>query len=204
VLANAVQLAPFGTYAVEDYGSDELRAIATFDAALEAVAPGAGDGEEPEPGQFIDEGCEAMNPVAEMTPDDARGTTFVGTYIAEERLSSPQLQDRRVYWSVERVYAGGPLPEILTVRTTACTGPELIPGVRYLFSTAAISRPDQRDSIAWRLLKEDRVRIAPFGSPVDNYPDELEYRTFQEALAAVAPDAGEGETPIRAADRLPG
>ena len=108
----AVRLAPFDTYDRSDYGSDELRAIATLDDALTVVAPEAGKGRPPAAATDPGFGCTAGNPVDGFLPTDARGTAFVGRYLGDERLpGGPMVADTRVVWSVERVYAGGPLPE---------------------------------------------------------------------------------------------
>jgi hypothetical protein len=210
-----VRLAPFDTYEVDDYGSQELLAITTLEDALSAVAPDAGEGEEP--GQLdADFGCaEAPGTIG---LDDVRGTTFVGTYLGHERLRSHAPGNLRVVWSVERVYAGGPLPEVLVLRSDACQSVSLPAGQRYLFSSADIVAPGRPGSAAWRLRREGRVRLVPLGNEdleslpetatrasLDSYEADVRaIRTFEEALEALAPGAGEGELPIRSADRTPG
>ena len=134
----AVRLAPFDTYQVSDYDSEELRVISTFEDALWSVAPDAGDGDAPAPGSTTDFGCTASALVA--SPEQARGTTFVGTYLGDEVLPGPGEGDVRAYWSVQRVYAGAPLPELLTLRSNGCAQTTLEPGRRYLFSTADATR----------------------------------------------------------------
>lgn len=199
----AVRLAPFDTYAVEDYGED-VRSIETFEAALAAVAPGAGKGEEP--AAPIDMGFGCLAAVQPPLPDGARGTTFRARYIGHERLPSGGVDDLRVHWSVERVYAGGPLPEILTLRSDGCIPVRLTPGARYLFSTSDLAQPGADDSLAWRLERDGGVRLARFDDiTADLYPQEVrQIRSLDAALEAVAPGAGEGETPLRSADRTPG
>ncbi len=199
-----VRLAPFGAYTVEAY-KDDLRSIATLDEVLAAIAPEGGSGEAPQAVEPAEEGCAVPFRVA--TPAEAQGTTFVGTYIGDEALPSGGLTDRRVVWSVDRVYAGGPLPEVLTFRSPACIPTTLEPGRRYLFSTSHIGAPSQWDSLAWRVVKGNRVRFAPFD---DGYTlketgssDLIAIGTFAEALQAVAPEAGDGEPPMRSADRTP-
>ena len=132
----------------------------------------------------------------------------MGTYLGDERLPSvgSMGHDIRIIWSIERVYAGGPLPEVLTLRSRGCAPVTLKPGRRYLFSTGNALGPGVWDSVAWRLGKGDRVQPAWFSSSVpDLYPQEARaMKTFDEALAAVAPDAGAGETPLRSGDRTPG
>lgn len=206
----AIKLAPFDTYDASDYVSAELAAITVFEEALAAVAPGASAGSDPLPRTDPGFGCTAGNPVAYFTLPDARGTTFVGRYLGDERLpGGPMVADTRVVWSVERVYAGGPLPEILSLRSDGCTPLTLKPGRRYLFSTADPLHPAAFDSVAWRLTKDDGVRLARYRSlpaPLtDWYRSEVRaIKTFDEALSAVAPDAGAGETPVRSGDRTPG
>jgi hypothetical protein len=210
-----VRLAPFDTWDVEDYGAPELQAITTLEDALAAVAPDGGEGEEP--GQLdADFGCaEAPGTVG---LDDVRGTMFVGTYLGHERLPSQAFGNLRVVWSVERVYAGGPLAEVLVLRSDACQSVSLPAGRRYLFSSADIVAPGRPDSVAWRLRDEGRVRLAPLGNEDleslpetatrasrDTYKADIRaIRTFDEALEALAPGAGEGEPPVRSADRTPG
>jgi hypothetical protein len=153
--------------------------------------------------------CGSANLVADVMPADARGTTFVGTYLGDEPLpGGPMVADTRVVWSVERVYAGGPLPEVLSLRSAGCAPVTLKPGQRYLFSTADPLGPGAWDSVAWRLGKSDRVRPARFRSlpaGAEFYPQVARtVKTFDEALAAVAPEAGVGQTPLRSGDRTPG
>ena len=205
-----VRLAPFDTYSADDYSAD-VRSIATFAEALAAVAPGAGDGTEPAAPAAIDFGCTTP---ANPTFDDVQGTTFLGRYIGDEKLDAGSgMPDRRVYWSVERVYAGGSLPEILTLRTGACGPVTLKRGKHYVFTTSNIDGPSISDSMAWQVRKNGRTKARPFDSIDmkfyrDISPDVRkamrQMRSIDDVLAAVAPGAGEGETPIRAADRTPG
>jgi hypothetical protein len=203
----AVRLAPFDTYHVDDYDSPELHAIATIEDALAALAPGAGEGQPPAPAIHPAFACSDTPSPSDFTCSDAQGTTFVGTYVGDERLpGGPMGDDTRIIWSVERVYAGGPLPEVLWLRSRGCAPVTLEPGRRYLFSTADPLGPGAWDSLAWRLGKGDRVRPARFQSLLpEPYPKEVRaIKTFDEALAAVAPDAGAGEPPLRSEDRTPG
>lgn len=203
----AVRLAPFDTYEVDDYDSQELRTIVTLDDVLAAVAPDAGEGRAPAAATQPLFACSDTPSPADFTFSDARGTTFVGTYLGDERLpGGPLGADTRVVWSVERVYAGGPLPEVLALRSRSCAPVTLKPGRRYLFSTADAFGPGAWDSVAWRLGKGDRVGPARFLSLLPgSYPQVARaIKTFDEALAAVAPGAGEGESPRRSGDRTPG
>jgi hypothetical protein len=207
----SVGLAPFDTYDVDDYGA-EVRSVATFEEALAAVAPGAGDGTGPAAPASIDFGCTATQP--NPTFENVQGTTFLGRYIGDEPLASgSNLFDTRVYWSVERVYAGAPLPEILTMRTGPCGPVTLRPGRRYVFTTADIHDPSISNSMAWLVRGDDRVRARPFrsidmrfyrGSMPNVRRAMRQMETIDDVLAAVAPGAGEGEPPVRAADRTPG
>ena len=202
----AVRLAPFDTYDPADYDSSELRVIVNLEDALNAVAPDAGEGRAPAAALHPAFACSDTPALGDFTLSDARGTTFVGTYLGDERLPGGSMVDTRVIWSVERVYDGGPLPEILTLRSQGCAPVTLKPGRRYLFSTSHPLGPGAWDSVAWRLGKGDRVRAARFRSLLpESYPQEARaIKTFAEALAAVAPDAGDGETPLRSGDRTPG
>ena len=203
----AVRLAPFDTYQADDYDAPELHAIATLADALAAVAPGAGEGRPPTAALNPLFACSDTPSPATMTLSDTQGTTFVGTYLGNERLpGSPLGDDTRIVWSVERVYAGGPLPEVLTLRSRSCAPVTLKPGRRYLFSTGDALGPGVWDSVAWRLGKSDRVQPAWFSSSAPElYPQAArDIKTFDEALAAVAPDAGAGDPPMRSGDRTPG
>ena len=65
--------------------------------------------------------CERVGRVAHVIPDDVRGTTITATYAG---VSIGALGDDHpiiTLWSVERVYAGGPLPETLSFQTPACS-----------------------------------------------------------------------------------
>jgi hypothetical protein len=200
----SVRLAPFDTYDIDDYASPGLHAITTLEEALSGVAPGAGEGREPAPPTDLGFGC--AGPDATPPLSNAVGTTFVGRYIGDEVMPGP-LSGVRTYWSVERVYAGGPLPEILTMRSTQCGVPLLTPGKRYLFSTGNdLLMPSSWNTLAWRLGKDGSATLQPFRPwAKDDYAKTIRrLDTFEEALAALAPDAGERETPIRSADRTPG
>jgi hypothetical protein len=112
----------------------------------------------------------------------------------------------RTFWALERVYAGGPLPEVLTMRSAGCAPTRLEAGHRYLFSTADLLVPTTLDSLAWELEDDGGVQLAPFGSlEADDYPAAVRALTsLEDALAAVAPEASTGEVPQRAGDRTPG
>jgi hypothetical protein len=199
-----VRLAPFDTYAAEDYEALQLSPSSTLSEALAAVAPNAGAGTEPGPLQPVDFACA----VSVFTPslEDARGTTFVGRYIRNEVLPGPGVRDVRMYWSVERVYAGGPVPELLTLRSSGCEELTLKPGKRYLFSTADAATPGSRNSLAWRLSRGGAAKLQPFKIlKRDLYTKDVRsLKTFDDALAAVASDSQPGQTPTRAGDRTPG
>jgi len=205
--SGAVRLAPFDTYHVDDYDSPDIHAISTLEEALAILAPDAGEGRAPAAALKPLFACSDTPAPADFTLSDTQGTTFVGTYLGDEPLpGGPLGADIRIIWSVERVYAGGPLPEILTLRSRHCAPVTLKPGRRYLFSTADALGPGTWDSVAWRLGKKDRVKPAPFRSSLPElYPQAARaITTFDEALDAVAPNAGGGETPLRAGDRTPG
>ncbi|MGD8486212.1 MAG: hypothetical protein PVG27_08195 [Chloroflexota bacterium] len=201
---DAVRLAPFDTYVASDYPSDELHAITTFEDALWSVAPDAGDGSAPDAPLDPAFGCPASWFTA--SPEDARGTTFVGVYVGDQGLPGPNKGDVRTFWALERVYAGGPLPEVLTMRSDGCGPTTLEAGRRYLFSTADPLTPAAWNSLAWELLADDTARLAPFGRLTeDEYPSAARaLASFDAALSSVAPGAGGGEVPLRAADRTPG
>lgn len=197
-----VELAPFDTYSVSDYGSEAIRAIAMLDEALAVVAPGSGAGEEA--GMIdIDFGC--IDEAERVGLDDARGVTFVGSYVGDAGLPSWDVNNRRVVWMLERVYAGGPLPEVLTFRSDACLPATLKPG-RYLFSTSDIVAPGQPNSVAWRLGDQGGIRLAGFGDTgrAPYRADVKAIKTLDDAVEALAPGAGEGEPPMRGSDRTPG
>lgn len=200
----AARIAPFDTYAASDYTSEELLAITTFEDALWSVAPNGGEGTAPDAGQSADLGCLASWFTA--SPEDVQGTTFAGVYVGEQQLPGPNQDDVRTFWALDRVFAGGPLPEVLTMRSAGCAPTTLEAGHRYLFSTADALDPTINDSLAWELADDDTARLAPFdGLAADDYPAEVQALTsLEEVLAAVAPGAGVGQTPERAGDRTPG
>jgi hypothetical protein len=130
----------------------------------------------------------------------------VGVYVGDQGLPGPNKGDVRTFWALERVYAGGPLPEVLTMRSDGCGPTTLEAGRRYLFSTADPLTPAAWNSLAWELLADDTARLAPFGRLTeDEYPSAARaLASFDAALSSVAPGAGGGEVPLRAADRTPG
>lgn len=199
-----VRLAPFDTYGVADYDSEELDVIETFDDALWSVAPEADEGSMPAAGSTDVADCITIDFTA--SPERARGTSFVGRYIGHEALPGPGEGDARTYWSLERVLAGGPLPELLTLRSNGCDATILEPGQRYLFSTSDPLAPDWGNSLAWELTDDGHAHLAPFvGTDEDWYTASATApTTLDKALALVAPDAADGEAPLRAAGRTPG
>jgi hypothetical protein len=200
----AVRIAPFDTYAASDYTSEELLAITSFEDALWSVAPTAGEGIPPGPAHEPDFGC--LEPWFTGPPEDAQGTTFVGRYIGEQELPGPAAHDVRTFWALERVYAGGPMPEIMTMRSPGCAAIRLEAGHRYLFSTADPSVPSTRNSLAWVLPDDGDLRLAPFGTlSMSDYPPAVRsLTTLTDVLATVAPGTGVGQPPERAGDRTPG
>ena len=200
----AVRLAPFDTYGVTDHDSEELAVIKTFDDALWSVAPDAGEGAVPESGSTAASDCTSIDFTA--SPERARGTSFVGRYIGDEALPGPGEGDARTYWSLERVYAGGPLPELLTLRSNHCDAVILEPGQRYLFSTSDPLAPDWGNSLAWALADDGHAHLAPFaGTDEDWYTSSATApTTLERVIALVAPEATDGAAPLRAAGRTPG
>lgn len=200
----AARLAPFDTYALTDYASEELQVIDSFSDALWSVVPDAADGSAPRSGSTKVPDCTAIDFMA--SPEEAMGTTFLGRYIGDEVLPGPEKGDVRSLWSVERVYAGGPLPELLSLRSNGCDAVILEADHEYLFTTADPLAPDWGNSIAWELTDDGQVRHASFvGTDEDWYGGAaMAPASLDEALAIVAPDAGVGETPERAAGRTPG
>lgn len=199
-----VRLAPFDTYGVADYDSEELDVIETFDDALWSVAPQAGEGSLPAAGSTAVSDCISIDFTA--SPERARGTSFVGRYIGNEALPGPGGGDARTFWSLERVFAGGPLPELLTLRSNGCDAVILEPGQRYLFSTADPLAPDWGNSLAWELAHDDQVHLAPFAGTDEHWYTEAASAptTLDQALELVAPGAGDGADPLRADARTPG
>ena len=199
-----VRLAPFDTYLAADYDSEELQVIETFEDALWSVVPDAGEGSAPASGATEVPGCTDIDFMA--APEEARGTSFIGRYDGDEALAGPSHGDVRTYWTVERVFAGAPLPELLTMRSSGCDPIVLEPDHRYLFSTADALAPAWGNSLAWELTDDGRAHLAPFaGTGEDWYASEAtEPDTLEDVLALVAPDAGDGVAPLRAASLTPG
>jgi hypothetical protein len=204
---DALTLAPFDTYGAADYEA-ALHAPTTLEEALAVLAPDATQGEAPGPATH--RGTEGGNYVfSGPLPSEVRGTTFIARYIGDERLpASPEhrLRDVRSYWHVLRVYAGGPLPEVLTLRNYWELPPSLEPGRRYLVSTSDLVTALPEDTLVWRLRADGEVEPVPYGfEDLMNWSRQaLAIETLEEALAAVAPDAGAGEPPMRSGDRTPG
>lgn len=204
---DALTLAPFDTYDEADYDA-ALHAPTSLADALAVLAPDATQGEAPGPATH--RGTEGGNYVYEPPlPSEVRGTTFIARYIGDERLpASPEhrLRDVRSYWHVQRVYAGGPLPEVLTLRNYWEVPPSLEPGRRYLVSTSDLATTGPENTLVWRLRAGGAVELVPYGGEVgwQRRRETMEIETLGEALAAVAPDAGAGEPPVRSGDRTPG
>jgi hypothetical protein len=95
---------------------------------------------------------------------------------------------------------------VLTTRADDCQPATLQPGRRYLFSTADIVAPGAEDSLAWRLRNDGSIRLEGFDgeSPEIYRANVRAIETFEEAIEALAPGAGDGVPPQRAADRTPG
>lgn len=105
------------------------------------------------------------------------------------------------------MFSGEGITNNLFFTTPRCEWANLTPGVRCLFSSAATNfdpsdeaadRPGVTDSLAWEIRDGSEVRLAPFDTcEVDDYGSQelLVITTLEDALAAVAPDAGEGEEP---------
>ncbi len=134
--------------------------------------------------------CSALPNLPEG-PEDARGTTFVGTVEAYDRDAR---RGAVVTWLVERVYAGAPLEERLVYRSRPCHNTSVVPDVRYLFSTSDLDQPDTGDSLAWEVGADDGVTLWGFGWPTrGSYaPELLNISTLNDALSTVAPGAEEG------------
>jgi len=102
----------------------------------------------------------------------------------------------RVTWSIERVYAGGPLPRTLAYNTTACQQAPVKEGQRYLYSTSDIDSPDSVDSLAWVVGEEKAIELVGFFYDPVAYPASVRaLQTFDDALEAVAPGASRGLPP---------
>lgn len=204
---DSLTLAPFDTYAVADYPA-AFSELVDLSAAHAVLAADAGTGSEP--GPKTQAGVAGDTGVYEPPlPSSVQGTTFVARFIGEERLpgsSWSSYHDTRSYWHVERVYAGGPLPEVLTIRSGSTFPPSLDPGRRYLVSTADALAMGPWNTLAWRLKADGEVALAPYGGKAGWgwRPETGTIKTLDEALAAVAPRAGDGEVPERAGDRTPG
>jgi hypothetical protein len=126
------------------------------------------------------------------TPDDVRGSLFIGYYIDDE-------QDRDWYtvsnWNVDRVYGDTSVPANLDFRTPPCEEATVARNHRYLFSTSDIDEPDIHDSVAWRILGDGKISFAPMGpTRLSDYADDdpfVAIQTLEEALALLTPNADE-------------
>lgn len=135
-----------------------------------------------------------------------QGTTFVGTVRSFEygRYPGHPRYTARVTWQVERVFAGGTLPDRIDYLTPPCLTAAVQPGVRYLFTTSDIEFPDSEDSAAWIVRPGEALDFWGFGRDLEIYADLFEpfvaLETMDEALDAVAPGAGEGLPPTDSDD----
>lgn len=154
------------------------------------------------PAPADDADCEPAD-LSAILPAQVGSVTFIGTYLGDARLDS---SDRSLLhsWSVDMVYAGTHIPADLVFRSPACEWTNLTPGVRYLFSTASESpsialpnstAPTALDSLAWQIVDEERVRLAPFDSyeSSDYDPTVAAIETLSDAIVAVG--AGEPAPP---------
>jgi len=201
-----LQLAPFDTYSVNDY-EPSVSAIDTLDGALAALSVSTDDAEPPAGPSSIDYACTAALRLPSL--EDAMDTVFTGRFIGSEKLDSGAvgIRDVRLFWSVSKVYSGGPLPEVMTMRSRGCHPVTLKPGVRYLFATADAVAPSSEDSLAWRVKGDGTIVLAP-ASPVAKVKeygaDVRSVSTLADALDTIAPGSGEGMDPARSGDRTPG
>lgn len=139
----------------------------------------------------------STQPLIAGDPSDVRGTTFVGSFdgfVTHGPGTSFELR-----WTLERVYAGGPLPRQFTSTSPACVGFAPKSEGRYLFSTAAPNNATTRNSAAWTISDGEHAQIAPPQNyRRSSYPsnwNDLKDADLSVVLAAIAPGAGAGLPP---------
>lgn len=126
--------------------------------------------------------CGGHGPIISKV-SDARGTTFVGTFVGGEVLD----RGVRVEWDVDEVYAGDVAPGDLTFQSAVCDWMFLEPGARYLFSTGAqipTKRAAYADTLVWR-LDADTAELAAFQDqlyPPNMLTDVTEYPAAAQAV----------------------
>jgi hypothetical protein len=117
-------------------------------------------------------------------PQDARGTTFVGTVTGLDKGG-----DTNAYsWKVERVYAGDLAPGPLArwgYGAPGCHPIVLHRGTRYLISSGyPLGEGGAFSTVAYEMLGDGAVRLASFGreQPRTSAPAVYQVDTFDEAL----------------------
>lgn len=116
-------------------------------------------------------------------PRDAQGTTFVGRFLSREPTADGLYAET---WVVEHPYAGEPGKRFSYTSTNCHRFRGLVPGDRYLLSTAHPERPTGADTVVWRISGKG-LRLVGIDAPVFEYGDQWHVRTLREALALVAP-----------------
>ncbi len=132
--------------------------------------------------------------------DRVRGTTFVGVF---EGATTNEVGDQTFHWDVERVYAGPLTPGPLDGwgKGTGCHPTKYREGTRYLVSSRFPGGADAFDTVAYELLDDGRVRVAPFpDQPRSSAPAVFHVDTLRAALDLLAPgrsptEPGSGPSP---------
>ncbi len=120
--------------------------------------------------------------------DRARGTTFIGVY---EGATPKEGGSMTSHWTVERAYAGplhpGPLDGWGIGYGCHATGYR--EGTRYLVSSQFAGGGDAFDTVAYELLGDGRVRLAPFPEQPRRTAPRVyrQVHTLREALDLLVP-----------------
>lgn len=126
---------------------------------------------------------------------DTIGSTWIGTFESSEALDSAS--DAHT-WDVEQSLRGA-VPKNLRYATVGCQRVRFLEGERYLVSTGNIASPTGFDTIAYRLLGHDKVRLVGFGFPASMYLHRWHAGTITAALdvmgLAELPDTGTPAAP---------
>ena len=120
---------------------------------------------------------------------DARGTTFLGTYLGTDDRDPP-----RERWRVHETYSGGPPHGSAAYVQSVCVPIPMEAGGTYLFSTSVGTGSRHpvgvEDAVAWQVGEDGTAQliVPPLGDPADYYPEVvLAVRTLSEGIGLLAP-----------------
>jgi hypothetical protein len=143
--------------------------------------------------------------------DRARGTTFIGVF---EGATEDERGNTTFHWDVKRVFAGplepGPL-DGWGIGKPSCHPTKYRDGTRYLVSSGFAGGADAFDTVAYELLGDGRVRLAPYPQQprrtaprvyrqVDTLREALELLVSERAPRKTAPGSGPNRSFVPSAE----